>query len=106
VQVPRIVFSDLVLGDLAFDPENGDASDLPYPSIQHLRDVLADFRTNTKDSKLVMRQVKQGVFFRTIESGFFAGDHDHFAFYPFPSREDLESRHYEWWRSAQISRFA
>jgi hypothetical protein len=105
VQVPRIVFSDLQLGELAVDPATGSAHDLPYPGIQHLRDVLIDFEINTKDSKLVMRQVRHGVFYRSIESGFFVGDHDDFGFYPFPSRDELESRHYQWWRSAQIRRF-
>ncbi|NBB82249.1 MAG: hypothetical protein GVY28_02465 [Alphaproteobacteria bacterium] len=105
VNLPRIAFSDLMLGELAADPANGKADDLPYAYIAHLRDVLLDFQVNTKDSKLVLKQVKQGVLYRTVQSGFYVGDHEDFAFYPFPSRAALESDHYDWWRSAQVSHF-
>jgi hypothetical protein len=105
VHVPRIVFSELTLGELAYDPVNGKADDLPYPAIRHLRDVLHDFSTNTKDSKLFLKQVKQGVLYRTVQSGFYVGDHEDFAYYRFPSRRELESQHYDWWRSAQVTHF-
>ncbi len=105
VHVPRIVFSELMLGALAADPQNGHADDLPYPAIRHLRDVLLDFKVNTKDSKLFLKQVKQGVLYRTVQNGFYVGDHEDFAFYRFPSRQELESVHYDWWRSAQVTHF-
>ncbi|NEX15635.1 MAG: hypothetical protein C1943_03090 [Halochromatium sp.] len=105
VNLPRIVFSDLALGELAFDPLNGKADDLPYRYIPHLRDVLSDFTANTKDSKLVLKHVRDAVIYRTVQTGFYVGDHDHFAYYPFPSREALQSTHYDWWRSAQIAHF-
>jgi len=105
VNLPRIVFSDMILGELAFDPLNGKADDLPYGYIPHLRDVLSDFTANTKDSKLVLKHVREAVLYRMVQSGFFVGDHDDFAFYPFPSRRALESTYYDWWRSAQISHF-
>ncbi|MEA3639655.1 MAG: hypothetical protein VBE63_06895 [Lamprobacter sp.] len=105
VHLPRIVFSDLNLGELADDPRNGKADDLPYRYISHLRDVLSDFSTNTKDSKLVLKHVRDGVLYRTVRNGFYLGDHEHFAYYPFPSREALQSTYYDWWRSAQIAHF-
>jgi hypothetical protein len=105
VQVPRIVFSELELGELSFNPESGNADNLPYPAIRHLRDVLMDFSANTKDSKLVLKSVKQGVLYRTVRNGFFVGDHQEFAFYRFPSRQELESEYYDWWRSAQVTHF-
>jgi hypothetical protein len=105
VHVPRIVFSELTLGELADNPATGNADDLPYNAIRHLRTVLMDFADNDKDSKLVLKQVKQGVMYRTVESGFFVGDHTDLAFYPFPTREQLEHEYYDWWRSAQTSHF-
>ncbi len=105
VNVPRIAFAELKLGALWADPANGNADDLPYPAIGHLRDVLLDFAHNTKDSKLVMRQVRQGIIYRMVERGFYVGDHADFAYYPFPSHEELQSKHYDWWRSAQVTRF-
>jgi hypothetical protein len=105
VQVPRIVFSELELGELSTNPATGNADNLPYPAIPHLRDVLQDFTKNTKDSKLVLKSVKQGVLYRTVRNGFFVGDHDDFAFYRFPTRQELESKYYDWWRSAQVTHF-
>ncbi len=105
VNLPRIAFSDLKLGELAHDPINGKADDLPYHYIAHLRDVLADFSTNTKDSKLVIKHVRDGVLYRMVRTGFYVGDHEDFAYYPFPSREALQSTYYDWWRSAQIAHF-
>jgi len=104
VHVPRIVFSELRLGELSTNPATGNADDLPYPAIRHLRDVLLDFEQNTKDSKLVLKQVKQGVFYRTIQ-GFYVGDHTDFAYYRFPTMQELEAEHYDWWRSAQVQHF-
>lgn len=106
VSVPRIVFSELQLGELAMDPEKGSANDLPYPSIHHLRDMLVSLRDlPEKQSRLVLKQVKQGVMYRSVLGGFYVGDQDDFAFYRFPDREELESRHYAWWRSAQVHSF-
>ena len=102
VHVPRIVFSQLSLRGLAKDPANGLANDLPYPNIEHLRDVLtALLRGDGKSSKLVLKQVNEGVFYRTIRGGFYVGDQQDFAFYRFPSVAELESHHFSWWRSAQ-----
>jgi len=104
VNVPRIAFAELKLGDLSADPANGKADDLPYTAVSHLRDVLVDFDENTKDSKLFLKQVKQGVIYRMVERGFYVGDHEEFAYYPFPSADELESTYYDWWRSAQVTR--
>ena len=102
VHVPRILFSQLSLQGLARDPRNGLANNLPYPNIQHLRDVLMSLSDgHGDDSKLVLKQVNQGVFYRTVRGGFYVGDQEDFACYPFPSLHDLETRHYNWWRSAQ-----
>ena len=104
VHVPRIVFSQLSLRGLAHDPVGGEAHDLPYPNLQHLREVLALLLSaDSKSSKLFLKQVNDGVFYRTIRGGFYVGDQQDFAFYRFPDREELEADYYTWWRSAQAS---
>jgi hypothetical protein len=104
VNVPRLVFSELKLGELSVDPGHGNADDLPYPAIRHLRDVLLDFQHNTKESKLVLKHVKQSIFFRTLQ-GFYVGDYTDFAYYRFPTQEELDATHFDWWRSAQVQHF-
>jgi hypothetical protein len=102
VHVPRIVFSQLHLRGLATDPESGPADDLPYPNLEHIRDVLSELLSSgEKRSKLVLKQVNDGVFYRTIRGGFYVGDQEEFAFYRFPDEAALEEQYYSWWRSAQ-----
>jgi len=101
VHVPRIDFPELLLQDLSTDPENGAADDPPYPSLDHLRDVLKELQVEEKASKMVLRQVKQDLLYRTVRSGFFVGDQHDFTFYRFPTIEELEREHHSWWRSAQ-----
>ncbi len=104
VHVPRIVFSQLSLRGLATDPVAGEAHDLPYPNLQHLREVLASLlHGSSKSSKLFLKHVNAGVFYRTIRGGFYVGDQQDFAFYRFPDTQELETRHHAWWRSAQYS---
>jgi hypothetical protein len=106
VHVPRIVFSDLRLDELAENPRKGSAEDLPYANLAHLRDVLEDLQHNTnKSSKLVLKQVKAGVLYRMVKRGFYVGDQNEFGFYPFPDQEALENQYRSWWRSAQLSAF-
>jgi hypothetical protein len=101
IHVPRIVFSELRLNDLATDPVGGDAHDLPYHNLQHLRDCLQQISTSHKESKLVTKEMNEGVLYRMVKNGFYVGDHYEFACYPFPSEQELEREHRGWWRSAQ-----
>jgi len=104
IHVPRLVFSELHLGELATDPLRGAAHDLPYSNMAHLRDVLYEMKLNrTKAAKLVLKQVKEGVLYRMIKGGFYVGDQSEFAFYRFPDLDELENEHHNWWRSAQVT---
>ncbi len=101
VHVPRIAFSELILQGLRTDPESGATDDLPYYSLDHLRDVLKELQVEDKASKMVLRHAKGGIFYRTVRSGFFVGGPHDFAFYRFPTIDELERDHHAWWRSAQ-----
>lgn len=105
VHVPRLVFSELMLHELATDPIGGASDDLPYLQLDHLRDCLNELKTTGKQTKLVLKQVREGVLYRMVKGGFYVGDQDDFAFYPYPSPEELETEHRLWWRSAQQQPF-
>ncbi|MFH0962981.1 MAG: hypothetical protein V2A58_03100 [Planctomycetota bacterium] len=101
ISVPRIAFVDLELGDLAKDPQRGSGADLPYRRIDHLRDCLLALRgTEEKHTKTVDRIHPQEFHYRCIKRGVFVGDQQGMLFYPFPSHEDLDREHHEWWKSA------
>jgi len=106
VSVPRIVFTELQLGDLSKDPTAAKIDNLPYPNVQHLRDGLLILKENNdKNKKTIIRTFTKDLLYRTIKNGIFVGDKDDMIYYPFPSIEELESKYYAWWRSANIMGF-
>ncbi|MFT3828342.1 MAG: hypothetical protein QM691_01420 [Opitutaceae bacterium] len=104
VSVEKIVFAELRLDALAEDPEKGPASNLPYANLDHLRDCLKELRNRyAKPTKVVARDTTASILYRTVLGGFYVADRTGLAYYPLPGREDLESVHYAWWRSANSS---
>jgi len=102
VSLPAIAFAELMLERLGDDPEASGVDNLPYGSLEHLRDCLRELRAKPgKSTKLVVRHLEQDVLFRTIRRGFFvAAQGGAFRFFPMPSKEELDTTHYAWWRSA------
>lgn len=102
VHTSKIAFCDLILGELEKNPETGDAQNLPYKHIDHLRDCLYDvsLKSSTKNNKVVLRNMAGEILYRTVKKGFYVGAGDEMLYYPMPSLEDLENKHYQWWRSA------
>lgn len=103
IHVPRIVFAEYRLDGLAADPAAGDAHDLPYQNLQHLRDCLGQISSSRKETKLVTKQLTGGVLYRMVKGGFYVGDSDAFAYYPYLDATLLDSEHRAWWRSAQTT---
>ncbi len=107
VSVPKLVFSELVLNGLATDPVKASDNDIPYPHIDHLRDVLVMLQERQdKPTKTVIRYWPGDILYRTIKNGFFVGDQTDFLYYPFPTKEELEDKYFTWWRSALTVHFA
>jgi len=101
IHVPKIVFAELGLGDLAENPETGTGRNLPYPRIDHLRNCLAELRVaQHKGTKTVDRIAPADFPFRMVNSGFYLGDAHEVVHYPMPSEKELETTHHVWWRSA------
>ncbi len=101
ISVPRICFVELQLGCLTDDPSSGGSLDLPYHNIDHIRACLNELRADTgKQTKTVNRISQQVIIYRCVKGGFFVGDGEKMVHYPYPTREELESEHYAWWRCA------
>jgi hypothetical protein len=100
VSTPKLFFAELLLNELAKDP-NAPLHNLPYPNPDHLRECLIKLNeTKGKLTKTVLRFLRGDISYRTIKNGFFIGEQDNYLYYPFPSVEELESKHFSWWRSA------
>ena len=108
IRFPALCFVELELDELARDPENGQANDLPYPYLHHLREALmvlkprTDDKPSTKDSKMVHRVHSLECPYRMIKKGFYVGNGSDLAFYPMPTHRELRDNHSQWWRSANI----
>jgi hypothetical protein len=101
VSVEKIVFTELYIGELADKPDSADVADLPYSNIDHLRDCLKELRNRYgKLTKVVVRDTAGSVLYRTVVGGFYIGDRTGLKYYPMPNRDELETRHFAWWRSA------
>jgi hypothetical protein len=102
VFLPALVFAELKLERLGDDPEASTIDNLPYHNLEHLRDCLRELRAKPdKFTKPVVRHLEQDVLFRTIHRGFYvASQGGHFRYFPMPSREQLDTTYYPWWRSA------
>ena len=108
VSLPRIVFADLRLGGLAKDPAGGDASNLPYPDLDHLRKCLQALglpgAPGSKPAKIVNRMNRLDDVFFMAQRGFHVADPGGFAFYPLPDEDTLTRDHHAWWNSAKAYR--
>jgi hypothetical protein len=106
VSVPKLVFVELRLNELANDPEKGSVNDLPYPNIDHLKDCLVDLQNHaTKKTKTIIRNFNGDLLYRTCKNGFFIGDQTTLRYYPLPTIDELEEKYYTWWRSALVIGF-
>ena len=102
VHLPAICFVELELGELAADPEHGNAQDLPYSYIGHLRECLMELKTKTLHNKMVNRVQSVEFPYRMLKSGVFVGNMDKLLYFPMPIREELRGKYYRWWRSATM----
>ncbi|HRZ43253.1 MAG TPA: hypothetical protein P5228_11185, partial [Bacteroidales bacterium] len=100
IVLPKLFFVDLKMGELAANPLRGSAEHLPYSNIGHLRDCLEILKTeDQKQMKTVRRYFSGSLLYRTIGLGFFVGSGDNLVFYPYPNMKELESIHYDFFRS-------
>jgi hypothetical protein len=97
VSCPRLFFADLRL-DL--DPSGRLPGNLPYPDRAHLEDCVRSLGEGGKLSKTVSRTPRVPILYRVLRRGFFLGDPQGLKHYPFPTREELEIKHAQWWHSA------
>lgn len=100
IVLPKLMFVDLQLGELATNPLKGSVEHLPYTNLGHLRDCLEILKGEyEKHMKTVLRFFSGSLLFRTIESGFFIGSKDEILYYRYPSLTELEDINYEFFRS-------
>ena len=99
--LPAIAFVELNLGELAADPGNGAAHELPYENMLHLRRCLLEVKTKTVLSKIFDLNGSGFFSYRVVKHGIFIGNQrEGLALYAMPSVEELQTKHRAWWRSA------
>jgi len=98
VNVPKILFADLVIG-----PDGTVPPSIPYSPPEHIVDCFRELRTGGgKPTKSVDRCHSDEFFYRTIDHGFFLSEGEDMTFYPFPSEKELSGPYHTWWRSASL----
>ncbi len=105
VNAPKVFMVDLKLNELVTNP-NAPLSNLPYPNPDHLRECIIKLKEYPdRKTKTVLRYFRDDISYRTVKSGFYIGDKDHYLFYPFPLVDELEGKHFLWWRSALVRHY-
>lgn len=104
IHLPAVCFVELQLGELADKPEFGERGDLPYDNLHHLRECLVEIRQKEIHTKIVNRVQSVEFPYRTIKSGIYIGNARRLVYFPMPSRDELRSKYYRWWRSANVAR--
>jgi hypothetical protein len=100
VHIPKLMFVELLLDQMACDPVHGSAHNLPYANIGHLRDCLLILRNEPgKNRKTVQRTFNGTLLYRTCTNGFFVTSKEELVYYPYPDMQQLEENHYDFWRS-------
>lgn len=104
ISLPALVYTELKLEQMAEDPE-AKVQNLPYTSIEHMRDCMRELKAKpNKKMKTVVRNFHQDLLYRTLRGGFYVATvGGGFRYFPMPSREELETTYYPWWRSALSS---
>jgi len=103
VHVPRICFAELDVPELdSLTPESQIAVREAPPYLKHVYDCIHDVEQGRKETKTVDRTHQTGGWGRLLKNGFFTGDQHGLLFFPFPSLEELEAKHHDWWRSASL----
>jgi hypothetical protein len=105
--MPKVVFADMKIGNLANNPEYGEASNLPYPSINHLRSCLTSLDSKPdKQTKIERRGMRPDIIFYMVNRGFYIGNSHEFLYYPMPGEDALLGENNRWWNSAaKIERY-
>jgi hypothetical protein len=102
IKLPAVCFAEKRLDDLADDPINGLAGDLPYKNVEHLRSCLISLKTKSVMTKMVDRLPINGIPFRMIKNGFYVGNQKKLLYFPLPEEKELVEKYYQWWRSATM----
>ena len=102
IHLPAVAFVELGLGNLARDPEFGEVGDLPYANIPQLRESLLEVVHKDSHTKMVNRLEAPEFPYRAIKNGIFMGNAEELIYFPLPSRTELRSTYYNWWRSANL----
>ena len=102
LHVPRICFSDVDLYEMAAGPDRTPPPEVQHPLMLHIRNCLLELENTEKRTKTVDRTHLMGSWARRMKYGLFVGDQQGLLYFPFPSPEELETTHRQWWRSASI----
>lgn len=103
IYVPKICFVEMDLAGLADDPQNGATTNLPYSHLDHLRDrLLVLAQRKNKNIKTFDRIQRSEFPFRSVKGAFYVGDNKTVLCYPYPTVDELDREHHEWWRSATV----
>ena len=98
LHIPKICFMEMVPPSLDDAPQIGKMSSID----DHIIEGYKSLEKNNKKAKIVDRRHQIEGWGRNIKGGFYLGDKTKLLFFPFPSVEELNRDHHDWYKSANL----
>ena len=98
LHIPKICFMEMLPPSLKENQKFGKMSSIN----DHIIEGYKSLKKNNKKAKIVDRRHQIEGWGRNIKGGFYLGDKTELLFFPFPSTEELNRNHYDWYKSANL----
>jgi len=98
LHVPAICFMNIEMPDLTVDDANMGVTSVHA----HIIETYKSMSASGKKMKIVDRRYQLKGWNRGIKDGFFIGNKEKILFFPMASPEEMDAKHHEWWRSANL----
>lgn len=102
ISLPALMFCDLKVIDLSDPVNTGNIGPMYDRNLGHLNECIKAVREREKRTKTLDRTFAGSFTFQIVKTGFGVISRHGRIWYPLPGMEELNSRYYDWSRSAMI----
>jgi hypothetical protein len=97
VSLPALCFVEQDLGELARDPENGSAGNLPYADLSYIRSCLVELRRKKFPVKIIYPTPRATFEYRILKNGIFLGNQTGLVYFPLPDEDEYRAQRFRSW---------
>ncbi|MFP4383200.1 MAG: hypothetical protein ACLFST_09455 [Spirochaetia bacterium] len=99
---PKLIFTDLKIIDFDNMEASGNIGHTYDKNLEHLKSCINAVVNKEKQTKTIERSHIESFSYQSIARGIYVCDDESMLTYPMKSKEELNTRHFEWAKSALI----